>query len=135
MAGATDSRLEVTDVSGAVGPIVTASKIEGEKKQRKNKSSAETPNAPPSAVGPALDTDAVGKPGKSRERKATKDDAISDPIPKSKSKKRREEEGVQGEDRPSQKRRKSKASVHPDPLDDPDLTEQSQKGSHCFTTL
>ena len=71
------------------------------------------------------------------------DDEVSPPKSKSKPKKRKNGETVEGEDHAStaiptddhssRKRKKSKASVHPDPSTDPNLTEQSQKGSHVFS--
>jgi len=78
-----------------------------------------------------------------KQRKHKKDDVVDANVDvepsqklKSKSKKRKKGGPVEGEDRTStvdptgdssRKRKKSKKSIHPDPSDDSDLTEQSQK--------
>ena len=134
----------------ATGITVVASEVKEKKKRNKNKSSAEASDPPPSsAIEPTPGAGAVDKPKKSRKWKSTNDDVVDadgdgEPSPKSKpkSKKRKKEETIEDNEHPSavlhteghppQKRKKSKASVHPSPLDDSDLTEQSQKGSHSF---
>ena len=133
----------------ATGITVVASEVKEKKKRNKNKSSAEASDPPPSsAIEPTPGAGAVDKPKKSRKWKSTNDDVDADgdgepsPKSKSKSKKRKKEETIEDNEHPSavlhteghppQKRKKSKASVHPSPLDDSDLTEQSQKGSHSF---
>lgn len=118
-------------------------------KRNKNKSSTEASDPPPSsAIEFTPGAGAVDEPKKSRKLKSANDvvdaDGDGEPSPKSKSKskKRKKEETIEDNEHPStvlyteghppQKRKKSKASVHPNPLDDSDLTEQSQKGSHSF---
>ena len=140
---ATDSPLETT------GTTVAAKE---KKKRKKIKSSAEISDPPPSSVTePIPSVGAADEPVKPRNRKLTKDDAVdvnADAEPSSKSisrsRKRKKEATTEDEGHPStiipaedssRKRKKSKKSIHPNPFDDSDLTEQSQKGSHSFPTL
>ena len=133
----------------ATGTTVGASEVKEKKKRNKNKSSAEASDPPPSsAIEFTPGAGAVDEPKKSRKLKSANDvvdadgDGETPPKSKSKSKKRKKEETIEDNEHPStvlhteghspQKRKKSKASVHPNPLDDSDLTEQSQKGSHSF---
>jgi len=135
---ATDPPLEVADTSDITGTAGTTSGTKEKKKRKKDKSSAET-------IPSAGATDDPEKPRKWRPKKDNVVDANVDAEPssktKSKSKKRKKRETIEGEDRTStvaptddspQKRKKSRKSIHPDPSDDSDLTEQSQKGPHSF---
>ena len=145
----TDSPFEVVNISDSetVGTTITAFEV---KERNKNKSFTGSSDNPPSfTTEPTPGSDAAGEPKKSRKRKSTNADADVDkePSPKStsRSKKQKQEEAIgedeerqstalPTEDHSSQKRKKSKASTHPNPGDDSDLTEQSQKGSHSFST-
>ena len=143
----TDSPLRVSDAPGA-GTVAVVPEIP-EKKRKKNKSSDHPAS---SVIEPTPSVGAADKPEKSRRRKLAKGDTIdanggegSLQKSRSKAKKRRKGETVEDEEHPStpvptddhssRKRKKSKASIHPDPSDDPNLTEQSQKGSHPFPTF
>jgi len=128
--GAINSPLEAVDAVEAIG----------EKRRKKPKAS----DPPPCTIEPPPSIGTADKPEKSRKRKPTKDDPNGDeessPKPRTKSKRRKKGETIEDEehlsttvpagDHSSRKRKKSKESVHPDPSDDPNLTEQSQKGLH-----
>jgi len=140
---ATDSPLDLPDVSGAAGPVAIVPAIAEEKRRKKNKSS-DPPPASVTELTPRVG--AADEVEKSRKRKPTKGDVVeANGQEGSKSKKRKKGDVVEDEehlstpiladDHSSRKRKKPKASVHPDPSDDPDLTEQSQKGSHPLPTL
>ena len=120
---AADPPLDVPDAPGAAGTVAVVPEITEVKERKENKS-------------PADGT------GNSRKRKPTKADGVkANGQEGSKSKKRNKGDVVEDEEHPStpvpaddhssRKRKQPKAeSVHLDPSDDPDLTEQSQKGSH-----
>lgn len=119
---ATHSSLEVVDTSEVTGAIATTSEEGERKKRRKSKLSAETsdPLAPATGLAPtASSTDGLEKP---RKRKRAKGDAMNVGV--------EVQPPAPTEGRSSQKRRGSKQPAHPDPSGDPDLTEQSQKGSY-----
>ena len=126
-------------------PESISSNPEGtEKKRRKEKSSTETSDPLPSTVEPTPGAGITDEPEMPRRREPTKGDAVdanidAEPSSNSKSRKRKKRETAEDEDHSStaaptedssrRKRKKSKESPHPKPSDDPDLTEQSQKGS------
>jgi len=145
---ATDSLLYVPDASGAAGTVAIVPETT-EKQKKKNKTSGHWAS---SVIEPTPSGGAADKLEQSRKRKPTNGDAVeangdegSSKKSRSKSKKRKKGETVEDERHPStpvpegdhssRKRKKSKASVHPDPSDDPNLTEQSQKGSRPFPSL
>lgn len=112
---ATISSLEIAGTSEVIGTIGTTSEVKDKKKRRKSKSSVPHP----SATGPAPTTDSTNGPAESRKQKLTKGDVID----------------VSTEAEPviptrGHSSRKRKKYTYPDPSDDSDLTEQSQKGSH-----
>jgi len=113
---ATDSFLEVAGTSEATGTTVA---VKEKKKRKKIKSSAEASDD----VDVNVEAEPLSKP-KSRKRKkeATAEDeghtSTTAPVEDS-----------------SRKRKRSKKSIHSNPSDDSDLTEQSQKGSHSFPIL
>ena len=143
-----DPPLEVADISEAAGVTTVTSEVK-ERKKRKNKSLTRTSDHPlSSAVDPTPSASATDKLEKPRKRKYLKDDTantnveVESPLEsESKSKKRAKREVVQGKDHhhtasapedSSHKRKKPKRSIHPDPSDDPELTEQSRKGLYPF---
>ena len=133
---------EVVHNSEVMGSPAATSE-EKKKKRRKSKLSTGTCDLPTSsAIGSTSTTGSTDEPEKPQKRKPTDVDSMdananAEPSAMSKSKKRKKEAAVGGEDRStaipmedrsSRKRKKSKKSIHPDPSDDPGLTEQSQKG-------
>jgi len=124
---------KVVGASGVTGTIVL-SEVKEKKERRKNKSSAETSDAHTSVTGPAPIPNASDELGKPRKHKPTKGNTSVAARSKPKSKKRKEMEGgehqstsILTEGHPPRKRKKFKQPTHPDPSEDPDLTEQSQK--------
>lgn len=113
--------LEATDTPEVT--TVAASEVKEKKKRRKGKPSTDTPNPSTSVIEPALSTGGADE----LKRRTAKDDTGVNGEPLSKKRKKGEGEGDS-----ARKRKKSKTSIHPDPSDDPDLTEQSRKGSHSL---
>ena len=99
----------------------TTSEVKDKKKRRKSKSSSETSDLRTSVTGPAPGAISTGELDKPRKRKSTKGDAMDISV---------EAVAVPTRDRSSRKRKKLKQLTHPDPSDDPDLTEKAQKGSY-----
>lgn len=143
---ATDPSFEVadSDTSKVAGTTMAASEVKEKKRPKKNKS----PTL--SAIKSIPTAGAADKLEKPLQRKPVKNDTMNantDAEPssesKSKSKKRKKRRAIDDEDQStvsptedsSRKRKKSKKSVYPDPSDDPDLTEQSQKGPYPFSCL
>lgn len=141
------SPLEAANTSEVTGTTVATSEVKEKKKQ---KLSTGASNPPPSfATEPTPITGAADKSEKQRERGLAKHDTANTGADtglssesKSKSKKRKKGEAADTQDHStvttedsSRKRKKSKKSIHPNPSDDPNLTEQSRKGSHSFYYL
>lgn len=119
---ATDSPLEIA------GAVAAASdpEIKEKRRRRKSKSPAEKSGPHTSVPGPTPTASSTDELVKSRKLKYTKGDAVDASVEAG--------SAVQTEGHPSRQRRKSKRPIYPDPSDDPDLTEQSQKGSYCSKT-
>lgn len=138
---APDSSLEAT------GTVATTSAVTEKGMRRKSKSSAEAFDPHTSATRPAPTANFTGEPEKARKQELAKGDAVNVKVEadrlsrsNSKLKKRKKEIETDDEDHHSaavltegHSSRKRKKSKHPDPTDDPDLTEQSQKCSYPYS--
>ncbi|KAF9780067.1 hypothetical protein BJ322DRAFT_308982 [Thelephora terrestris] len=131
---------DVVDNSEVMGtPAAPSEAREKKKKRRKSGPTTETCDLSTSAIGPTSTTGSADEPEKPRKRKNADGDAAygthdaeasSTPKPKKRKKEAAREDRATAnpaDDRSSRKRKKSKQSIHPDPSDDPELTEQSQK--------